>query len=60
MNVKIYHIYQAPDNKQLINLSMCGITYPDKNYRIVRKNSSPACIEYVDRGFGIINADNLS
>ncbi|MBO5060817.1 MAG: helix-turn-helix transcriptional regulator [Clostridia bacterium] len=60
MNEKIYHIYQAPDNKQLINLSMCGITYPDKNYRIVRKNSSTACIEYVDSGFGIINADNLS
>lgn len=55
----LYQIYQSPDNRNLITFSMCGITYPDKNYTIIRKKSNVACIEYVEEGSGIITADNM-
>lgn len=59
-NEKIYYIYQSPFNKELIDFQMCGITYPDKNYSISRPKSKIACIEYVEKGYGTINADEKS
>lgn len=57
-NEEIYSITQREEFKNLINFSICGITYPDKTYEIVRNNSSTACIEYVEEGIGKIKIGN--
>ena len=37
---------------------MCGITLPDKNYRIARQGSShTSCIEYIEQGTGCVHID---
>lgn len=58
MNERIYTIWQSPENRRLIDMSMCGITYPDKRYSIRRPHSPIACIEYVISGCGMIHADD--
>ena len=58
MNELICTIWQRPENRRLIDLSMCGITYPDKRYSIRRPHSPIACIEYVISGCGVIHADD--
>ena len=60
MNEKVYSIYQTEQNKKLICFELCGITYPDKSYEITRHNSKTMCIEFVQRGAGVINADAQS
>ena len=32
MSEEIYYINQKSENKNIIRFSICGITYPDKNY----------------------------
>lgn len=54
---EIYTINQSRDSKDIIDLSICGITYPDKSYSITRKNSPVSCIEYIEQGTGIVNID---
>lgn len=60
MDEKIYHIYQTPKNRELISLQICGTTYPNKNYRILRESSICSCMEYVDEGSGIVQFDKKS
>ena len=55
MNEEIYLINQSTQNERLINLEMCGITYPDKSYEINRPKSHTACIEYVVEGCGTVS-----
>ena len=57
VNEEIYNIYQKSENKELISFSLCGTTFPDKSYKITRKKSRIACIEYVEEGAGIIHLD---
>ena len=58
MREEIYRFHQTSENKELIELSMCGITFPDKNYCIARRGSShTSCIEYVEEGTGCVNID---
>ena len=59
MKEEIYRFCQRSENKELIDLSMCGITFPDKNYRIARRGSShTSCIEYVEEGTGCVHIDS--
>ena len=58
MKEEIYYINQNSDTKELIRLAMCGITYPDKSYRINRQNSHIFCIEYIEEGSGTVHIDN--
>ncbi len=37
---------------------MAGITYPDKNYHIIRKHSTIYCMEYIIDGVGYVSIDN--
>lgn len=60
MKEEVYYIHQSEINKKLIDFEMCGITYPDKNYSITRKNSLLSCIEYIIKGSGVINTDGKS
>lgn len=39
------------------NIEMIGVTYPDKDYYIERKNSDYFIIEYVVRGKGVLNVN---
>lgn len=57
MNEEIYNINQKSETKDIINFSICGITFPDKKYLINRPKSSIACIEFVEDGFGTVNID---
>lgn len=58
MREEIYRFNQKGENKELIELSMCGITLPDKNYRIARRGSShTSCIEYIEEGTGCVHID---
>lgn len=57
MNEEIYPFHQKNENKALIDFSICGITYPDKNYEINRKDSPIGCIEYVEEGMGTVHID---
>ena len=57
MNEEIYNINQKSETKDIINFSICGITFPDKKYLISRPKSSISCIEFVEDGFGTVNID---
>ena len=54
---EIYHINQKSGTKDLISLQLCGITFPDKSYKIVRDRSKVACIEFVESGCGSVTID---
>lgn len=59
MKEVIYRFQQRSENKELIDLSMCGITFPDKKYRITRQGSShTSCIEYIEEGTGCVHIDS--
>ncbi len=60
MNEDIYTIKQNSDTRDIIKLSICGITYPDKSYEIIRNFSNTACIEYIESGTGNVHIDNKS
>ena len=55
MKEEIYSFVQKSENRELIRFSMCGITFPDKSYRISRPNSHISCIEYIEQGGGNVN-----
>ena len=57
VNEKVYYVTQTGSARELLNIQMCGITYPDRNYEICRKNSDVACIEYIEKGMGIVEID---
>ncbi len=52
---EIYYINQKSEMKGLIRFSMCGTTFPDKSYRINRRRSKIACIEYIEEGSGTVH-----
>jgi len=54
---KIYYVNQTNISRDLLRIQMCGITYPDKNYEIVRDLSRIACIEYIEKGAGVVHTD---
>ena len=54
---EICYINQTVDSHSLISLDICGTTFPDKNYRIERKKSETACIEYIEEGYGTVELD---
>ena len=57
MHEEIYTINQKSDTKDIISLQICGTTFPDKSYRIERKSSKVACIEYIESGSGTVTVD---
>jgi len=57
VNEKVYYVTQTGSARELLNIQMCGITYPDRNYEICRKNSDVACIEYIEKGMGAVEID---
>ncbi len=57
VNEKIHYISQTNSTRDILNIQMCGITYPDKNYRIGRECSDVACIEYIEKGMGVLHID---
>ncbi|MBQ7095707.1 MAG: helix-turn-helix transcriptional regulator [Clostridia bacterium] len=56
-NEEIYYVNQTGGIRDLLRIQMCGITYPDKNYEISRKNSDVACLEYIEKGMGVLRID---
>ena len=54
MKEKIYKFIQGEECQNLIDLQLCGTTYPSKNYSITRPKSKIACIEFIDRGTGSV------
>ena len=54
---KIYYVNQTAHSRGLLHIQMCGITYPDKNYEISRENSSVCCMEYIEKGAGVLEID---
>lgn len=54
---EIYHISQTGIARDVLNIQICGITYPDKSYEIIRKHSKVACIEYIEKGRGVVEID---
>ncbi len=57
MQEEIYSIFQTTENRQLMRLTICGITHPDKHYHIRRDHSSICCIEYIEQGTGTVYLD---
>lgn len=57
-NEDIYYINQTSYDRNIFNVQMCGITYPDKSYEILRNNSYLYCIEYIEKGVGTVNIDD--
>ncbi len=57
VNEEIYYVKQTSSARELLNIQMCGITYPDRNYEISRERSNVACIEYIEKGMGIVEID---
>lgn len=57
MREEIYTINQKSETKDIISFQICGTTFPDKSYRIERKRSRVACIEYIESGSGTVNID---
>ena len=58
VNEEIHHVSQPSHSRDILNIQMCGITYPDKGYEISRENSRVACIEYIEKGAGILKIDD--
>ena len=54
---KIYYVNQTALSRRLFHIQMCGITYPDKSYEISRENSAVACLEYIEKGAGVLEID---
>ncbi|MBR3943371.1 MAG: helix-turn-helix transcriptional regulator [Clostridia bacterium] len=60
MQEEIYSIFQTTENRQLLRLIICGITYPDKHYHVRRDNSTVCCIEYIEQGTGTVHLDSTT
>ncbi len=58
INEKIYYVNQTGSSRDILNIHMCGITVPDKNYEIIRDHSKLACIEYIEKGMGVVHIDD--
>ena len=54
---EIYHVSQTSSAREILNIQICGITYPDKNYEISREKANVACIEYIEKGMGVVEID---
>lgn len=54
-NEDIYYVNQTSYDRSVFNVQMCGITYPDKTYEILRNNSPIYCIEYIEKGTGTVH-----
>ncbi len=57
-NEDIYYINQTSYTRDMLKIHICGITYPDKTYEIIRNNSPVACIEYIEKGTGTVQTDD--
>ncbi len=53
-NEEVYSFFQREEYKDIIHFQICGITYPDKRYEIIRYSSRVACIEYIEEGTGMV------
>lgn len=60
MKEEIYQINQKDESKELIHFMICGITFPDRSYRINRPKSRVCCIEYIEEGTGTVHIDQKS
>lgn len=58
MNEDIYYINQTSYARNIFDVQMCGITYPDKTYEIIRNNSKVACIEFIVKGMGTVHIND--
>ena len=58
MQEDIYQINQKSNSKELIRFHICGTTYPDKSYEIIRPKSDVACIEYIEEGCGTVHIND--
>ena len=54
----IYHINQKKHIMEIFDIEICGITYPDKRYEIMRHHSKVLCIEYVEQGIGTVKIND--
>jgi len=54
---EIYYVKQTGSARELLNIQMCGITYPDRTYEISRESARVACIEYIEKGMGTVEID---
>ena len=52
-----YIVSMLPEEDKIFTAMLCGITYPDADYRIKRSNSQIAVLEYVIDGEGYISTD---
>ena len=52
----IGHLAAAKPPQPDLRVEMCGTTYPNKSYAINRPSSRIACIEYIVRGTGHVDA----
>ena len=56
VNEDIYYINQKDVSRSICMIRMCGITYPDKTYEIIRpSDTTVAAIEYVEKGEGTVH-----
>jgi len=51
---EIYYGKQTGSARELLNIQMCGITYPDRTYEISRENSNVACLGFIEKGTGSV------
>ncbi len=59
INEDIYYITQKEFSRELCNIRMCGTTYPDKTYEVMRTSNTPVtCIEYIENGEGTVHIEN--
>lgn len=47
-------------DQDILCIEMAGITYPDKNYHIIRNNSHVYCIEYILSGKGYVRCNDVA
>ena len=60
MREEIYYFDQNDNLNNILNIFICGITFPDKNYEITRRNSNVSCIEFIEEGCGSVNIEKDS
>lgn len=56
VNEDIYYVTQKDFTRSIFKIRMCGITYPDKTYEVMRpKDNNCAGIEYIEKGEGTVH-----
>lgn len=52
--------FPRKDKTRPFSISMCGVSYCDGTYKISRAKSNIYCIEYIYKGLGYVNLDDIS